>query len=347
MRILIATDAWHPQVNGVVRTLGETARELEAMGHAVGFLTPLHFRTVPCPTYPEIRLSLAPQSFVRPQIEAFGPDAIHIATEGPIGLAARRYCLRRDLPFSTAYHTRFPEYVEARTGSTLVRKLVYRYMRWFHRPSRSIMVATKSMAETLRRHGFSNLREWCRGVDTELFKPHTDTEPPDPRPVYLYAGRVAVEKGIEEFLDLELDGTKLVIGDGPQLAELKARYPHVVFTGYKTGEDLARHMSLGDVFVFPSRTETFGVVMLEALACGVPVAAHPAPGPIDLINDPRIGALDEDLAVAVEKALSGDSAACRTYALGFSWAETARRFVSFLAPFDGRAASVRRTPVTS
>lgn len=333
MRILIATDAWFPQVNGVVRTLDAVARELVARGHAVDVLNPQAFATLPCPTYPEIRLSLAGRRAVRRRIDACAPEAIHIATEGPIGLSVRRYCRRRRLPFTTAYHTRFPEYVEARTGLRLARELTYAYLRWFHRDSAGIMVATRSIAATLEARGFEHLRLWCRGVDTDLFRPHDQPAFEAARPVFLYCGRVAVEKGIAEFLSLDLPGTKVVVGGGPQLDELARKYPDCLFAGYQTGEALARHLSTADVFVFPSRTDTFGVVMLEALACGVPVAAFPVSGPIDVIDDAAIGALDEDLAAAALRALAGDRAACRRFACRLSWASVADTFLGHLAPF--------------
>ncbi len=337
MRIAIVTDAWFPQVNGVVRTLSRVRDELGALGHAVEVVAPERFRTVPCPTYPEIRLALFPGRAVRKLLDAFAPEAIHIATEGPLGWAARRYCRRRGLPFTTSFHTKFPEYIQARFR--LPARWGYAVMRRFHRPSRGVMVATRSLAETLEAAGFVNLRRWTRGVNTELFRPRPGRALDLPRPVLLFVGRVAVEKNVEAFLKLDLPGTKVVVGDGPQRAALARKYPDVVFTGYKTGEDLAAHVAAADAFVFPSLTDTFGLVLLEALASGVPVAAFPVTGPIDVIRDPAVGCLDADLATAVREALTKDPAACRAYAEGYSWRACAEIFLGHLAPFEARAAA--------
>jgi glycosyltransferase involved in cell wall biosynthesis len=332
MKIVIVTDAWRPQVNGVVRTLEALARQLAALGHQPVFLSPEGFRSIPCPTYPEIRLVLGAGGRVGRILESHRPCAIHIATEGPLGLAARRYCVAKSVPFTTAYHTRFPEYVAARFGVPL--GPVYAFLRWFHRPSTAIMVATPAIEDELRRRGFVNLKRWTRGVDLELFRPGDKGFLEGPRPIALYVGRVAVEKNIEAFLALDLAGTKYVVGDGPQLAKLRARHPEVRFTGAKTGDDLARHYAAADVFVFPSRTDTFGLVMLEALAAGVPVAAYPVPGPIDVIDGHGVGALDDDLGRAVERALAIDPAACRRFAETFGWSASAQQFLGNLSPFD-------------
>ena len=331
MRILLVTDAWPPQVNGVVRTLQRVTAECAALGHEIEVIGPDQFRTVPCPTYPEIRLALRPGRRLAERLDRFRPDGIHIATEGPLGVAARRLCLRRGLPFTTSYHTRFPEYVAARFPVPL--RLGYALMRWFHAPSSAVMVATRTIRDDLTARGFRNVREWSRGVDTEQFRPDLEPALDLPRPVHLYVGRVAIEKNLEAFLDLPLSqGTKLVVGDGPQLAELKAGYPAVRFAGAKFGEELARHYAAGDVFVFPSRTDTFGLVLLEALASGLPVAAYPVPGPLDVIGSSGCGVLDEDLGAAVERALTIPRERCRAHALQFSWRACAEQFLDNLQP---------------
>ena len=340
MRILVVTDAWHPQVNGVVRTLGTLSDELTLMGHEPIFITPDQFRSVPCPTYPEIRLALRPGPRLARTIEANQPCAIHIATEGPLGWAARRYCLKRSLPFTTAYHTKFPEYIRARFHIPL--PVSYRLIRKFHAPASTIMVATQTIQDELEHRGFERIRRWSRGVDTTLFRPRTNAEiealAPGlldlPKPVHLYVGRVAVEKNIQAFLAADLPGSKLVVGDGPQLDDLKRKYPAVVFAGAKTGEALAAHYSAASVFVFPSRTDTFGLVLLEALASGVPVAAYPVPGPLDVIADSPAGVLAEDLADAARRALGIPAETCRAHALSFSWQACTQQFLDNLSPFD-------------
>jgi glycosyltransferase involved in cell wall biosynthesis len=342
MRILLVTDAWAPQVNGVVQTLQRVRSECAALGHGVEVISPDQFRSVPCPTYPEIRLALRPGRGIGRRIDAFCPDAIHIATEGPLGVAARRQCLRRGLPFTTSYHTRFPEYVHARFPVPLAAG--YAAVRWFHRPSQAVMVATRSIRRDLEARGFTNVADWSRGVDTELFQPDREPALALPRPVYLYVGRVAVEKNLEAFLAMPIAaGSKLVVGGGPQLAELHARYPTVHFAGARFGEDLARHYVSGDVFVFPSRTDTFGLVLLEALACGLPVAAYPVPGPLDVIGDSGCGVLDQDLARAAARALEIPPARCREHALGFTWRHCAEQFLENLCPIGGAPDSVDLT----
>ncbi|HET6970154.1 MAG TPA: glycosyltransferase family 1 protein, partial [Phenylobacterium sp.] len=292
MRILIATDAWEPQVNGVVRTLTRVVQELQAIGHTVEVIHPGQFKTFPLPTYAEIKVAIGVYEPVQELFKAFEPEAIHIATEGPIGLAARRICVEWKLPFTTSYHTRFPEYVSARLPLPLAAG--YAYMKWFHKPSGRLMVATPTMREELSRHGFRNISAWARGVDTDTFHPRREDEPDIfadlKKPVFLYVGRVAVEKNIEAFVGLDLPGTKVVVGPGPQLDELKVKYPEVVFKGPKSGAELAAHYACADVFVFPSLTDTFGLVIPEAMAAGTPVAAYPAPGPIDLIPGSGAGA---------------------------------------------------------
>lgn len=298
---MIVTDAWEPQVNGVVRTLKATRAELQAMGHRVDSLTPHEFRTIPCPTYPDIRLSLLPGAKVAARIRAFDPDALHIATEGPLGMAARRYAIAHALPFTTAYHTRFPEYVQARFAIPL--SWTYAFLRWFHRPSKAVMAPTHVVKRDLEARHFRNVRLWSRGVDHAIFKPERCDRLKTKPPIFLYVGRVAVEKNIEAFLELDLPGSKWVAGVGPALDRLKARHPNVNFLGVLNQHELAEVYASADVFVFPSKTDTFGLVLLEAMACGLPVAAYPVTGPIDVITDPKAGALDEDLHTACLRAL--------------------------------------------
>jgi glycosyltransferase involved in cell wall biosynthesis len=335
MRILVASDASPPQVNGVVHTLSRTLAELRRMGHQAGMVTSDGLRTVPCPSYPQIRLALRPGRAVAEAIERFAPDALHIATEGPIGLAARRHALRTRRPFSTAFHTRFPEYVQARTG--LPQSLCYRYLRWFHDPAEHVMVATPAMLEELRREGFSNAALWGRGVDLELFSQGASTLFDRlPRPVFLSVGRVAVEKNLEAFLSLDLPGSKVVIGDGPELPRLRARHPQAHFLGAMEHSRLPPYYRAADVFVFPSRTDTFGLVMLEAMACGLPVAAYPVPGPKDVVDHLRSGVLDVDLHAACLAALHLPRSEARAWAARFGWEAATRQFCASLA--------VRRMP---
>jgi glycosyltransferase involved in cell wall biosynthesis len=333
MRIAIVTDAWQPQVNGVVRTLGTTGKCLADAGHTVQFMTPDLFRTVPCPTYPEIRLAVLPQRKLASLIDAFAPDAVHIATEGPLGHAAQRLVRQRRWPFTTAFHTQFPEYLRLR--APLPVSWSYAYLRRFHGFAAATMVPTRSQLSKLAARGFANLKLWQRGVDTEIFRPDEPLELPYARPLHAYMGRVAVEKNIEAFLDLKLSGTKIVIGDGPDLERLRARYPDTVFVGAKFGRELARHLSAADVFVFPSRTDTFGLVMLEAMACGVPVAAFPVQGPLDVVDHRRTGVLDDDLALAIQGALKLNRADCVAAARACTWARCTAEFVSHLVPIPG------------
>jgi 1,2-diacylglycerol 3-alpha-glucosyltransferase/glucuronosyltransferase len=330
MRIAIVSDAWQPQVNGVVRTLERLLIELATLGHVAEVIGPDHFRSIPCPTYPDIRLSFALGPRLAKLIEAIKPSAIHIATEGPLGWAARSYCLHRRLPFTTAYHTRFPEYVRARTALPVAAS--YRLLRQFHVRSSCVMVATASLERELSARGFLRLRRWSRGVDTELFRPRGKTALDLPRPIHLYVGRLAVEKNLRSFLDLELPGSIVLVGDGPQEKELKRRYPKVHFLGRRTGEDLAGIYDAADVFVFPSRTDTFGLVLLEALAAGVPVAAFPVPGPQDVIGDSGAGVLSDDLGAAIKAALNVPAAKAREHALRFSWKRSAEQFIENLRP---------------
>ena len=332
MKILIVTDAWDPQVNGVVRTLKSTRRELENMGHNVDLLNPQEFRTVPCPTYPEIRLSIFPGRHVNQRIADARPDAIHIATEGPLGIAARRYAIRQGLPFTTAYHTRFPEYVKARIGVPLA--ITYRFLRWFHGKAQAVLVPTRVVKSDLEAAGFAPERVvlWSRGVELDVFKPGPRAANDLHPPIFLYVGRVAVEKNIQAFLELDLPGSKWVAGEGPLLARLKLEYPGVRFTGVLNQIQLAEVYNAADVFVFPSRTDTFGLVLLEALACGCPVAAYPVTGPIDVIGDSPAGALDDDLENACLKALEIDRSTARAHAERYSWEACTRQFLAQLHP---------------
>lgn len=330
MRILIATDAWFPQVNGVVRTLSTTAGILGDLGHEVEVVAPQRFRTIPCPTYPEIRLALGAGHGVPRAIRAFDPAAVHIATEGPIGLAARRWCVARGHPFTTSYHTRFPEYLRLRAPVPLAWS--YRFMGWFHGRAARTMVATRSMEQELESRGFRHLVRWTRGVDVSLFRPRQGSVLDLPRPLFMYVGRVAVEKNVEAFLALDLPGTKVVVGDGPALTELRRRHPDTHFTGYRMGEELAACVAAADVMVFPSLTDTFGLVLLEAMASGVPVAAFPAPGPRDVVRDGVNGFVGEDLRAAALAALEVDRDACRAFAEGYSWEASTRQFLANLAP---------------
>ncbi|WP_428376164.1 glycosyltransferase family 4 protein [Lichenicoccus sp.] len=346
-RILIVSDAWMPQVNGVVRTLSTVAGELRGMGHVVEVIGPDRFRNVPCPTYPDIRLSLLPGRRLARMIAAFRPDALHIATEGPLGLAARHWAMRRGAGFTTSFHTRFPEYIQARTG--LPPGPAYALLRWFHNASAATLVATETLSQTLAARGFTRLLPWSRGVDLQRFRP----EPREDwtrdwnarRPVFLYVGRIAVEKNIEAFLDLELPGSKVVVGGGPMLAALKLAYPDVVFTGPRAERALAQSYAGADVFVFPSRTDTFGLVILEALACGVPVAAYDVMGPRDILRGAagRPGAVSDDLREACLEALQASRADARAHAERFGWRACAELFLASLVPLAAAPArAVRR-----
>jgi len=339
MRILIVTDAWMPQVNGVVRTLQAVRGELEKIGHQVSLISPDLFRSLPCPTYPEIRLAIVRRQAVGRRIAAAGADAIHIATEGPLGLAARRWCIERGHPFTTAYHTQFPDYVAKRTG--LPSGWFWRYIRWFHAPAHAVLVSTPTIARQLGAHGIARTRLWGRGVDLDCFRPDAAPHPRLanlPRPVQLYVGRVAVEKNVEAFLENSHGGTKVVVGEGPAFQRLKQRYPGVSFLGALHGAELVGAYAVADVFVFPSRTDTFGLVMIEALACGTPVAAYPVPGPIDVLRN-GVGCMDPDLDWAIARALECSRLACAAYGRSFSWASSARQFAEALATRESAAAA--------
>jgi glycosyltransferase involved in cell wall biosynthesis len=326
MRLLIATDAWRPQINGVVRSLEYMAAEAPRFGAEVVFLTPERFRSVPMPTYPEIRLSLVLPGSLAGILEETRPTHVHIATEGPIGLATRLACARQGRAFTTSYHTRFPEYVAARTK--IPEAWSYRALKRFHRAARAMMVSTPSLERELTGRGFENIMRWTRGVDTTLFRPRGERILDAAAPVFLYVGRVAVEKNLDAFLSLDLPGTKVVVGDGPARAELERRYPDARFLGALTGEDLARVYASSDVFVFPSLTDTFGIVLIEALASGLPIAAFPVTGPLDVIGASGCGVLDADLRVAALAALDLPRDRCRAHGETFTWHESARQFFS-------------------
>jgi glycosyltransferase involved in cell wall biosynthesis len=326
MRVLVATDAWHPQVNGVVHTLGEVARAAPALGASIAFLTPEGMRSLPLPTYPGMRLALARPSTIARRIVDLRPAAIHIATEGPIGYRVRRYCLTNRLAFTTSFHTRFPDYVSARTP--IPERWTWAALRWFHGAAGGVMAATPGLEAELVGRGFSNVMAWPRGVDAARFRPRPGADLGRPRPVFLTVARLAVEKNIEAFLALDLPGTKVVVGDGPARADLARRFPDAVFLGARRGEDLASAYAAADVFVFPSRTDTYGLVLLEALASGVPVAGFPVAGPRDVVAGAPVAALDADLRAACLKALTLSRAQCRAFALGKTWEASARSFLA-------------------
>jgi glycosyltransferase involved in cell wall biosynthesis len=334
LRLSLITDAWRPQINGVVTALESTVAELEAMGHEVDPITPEDSPTVGLPTYKEIQLSVDAGRKVRRRLAAFEPDAVHIVTEGPLGLAARRYCGRHGIPFTTSFHTRFPEYVKARLPFVPL-SWGYRFLRWFHGGAERTMVTNEPLRQELAAWGLENLVHWPRGVDTEHFRPQGRGHLGVEGPVFLYLGRVAVEKSVEDFLALDLPGTKVVVGDGPARARLEAEYPEAVFTGYRTGEALVRTLSDADVFVFPSRTDSLGLVLFEAMACGVPVAAYPVTGPNNVVTHGVTGYLDEDLGRAARAALELDAGDCRAAAGQRSWRECTEAFLANLAPRHG------------
>lgn len=346
MRIAIVTDAWLPQVNGVVTTLINVVDELARQGHQLLIVGPEQAtRRVYLPRCREIELAIIPRHKMARMLDDFKPEAIHIATEGPVGLVGRRYCITHRLPFNTAYHTRYPEYLRARWKMPLV--FSYRFLRWFHGRSSAMLVATPAIQREMRRHGFRNTVLWERGVDTKLFSPCS--EPPEElaglaRPVLLYVGRVAVEKNLEDYLRLDIPGTKLVIGEGPELSRLRSRYPQAHFLGCKPPQELARFYSASDVFVFPSLTDTFGLVLLESIACGTPVAAYPVPGPVDVVKPGVTGALDVDLKRAIEQALTLDREACAAVGQSMDWHNCAQQFIEQLAVHTPPQARKPRAP---
>ncbi len=341
-RICIASDAWKPQLNGVVRTLAETLSRLTARGHAVEMITPDQFTSLPMPFYGEIRLALAPHRGVTKKLSRFGPDIVHIATEGPIGWATRRWCLKHGVPFTTAFHTRFPDYVAVRTGLSAER--FWPLMQRFHAPSRAVLAATPSLRHELVGRGIGPVVPWSRGIDSGTFR--SDAVPDEriaalPGPILLYVGRVAPEKGLDDFLSCNHPGSKVVVGDGPALSALKSRYPQAHFLGRITGSALASAYAAADCFVFPSRSDTFGLVMVEALACGVPVAGYPVQGPIDIVGPvgrggsnellDTVGAVDENLSDAIARALTARRVDCARYGAEYSWDAATDQFVSALA----------------
>ncbi len=332
MKIALISDAWNPQINGVVTTLTNTIETLRRLGHEVKLITPDLFRTWPCPGYPDVGLAFLCGPHLRPILKAFKPDAIHLVTEGPVGYAARRYCRHVGYHFTSSYLSHFPDYLKLRIG--FPSSLSSLYLRWFHRRSERVLVATDSLNKHLTSKGYNRLALWSRGVNTELYRPGSKDFVTDQRPIFLFVGRVAVEKNIEAFLKLDLPGTQYVIGDGPQRESLQLAYPDVRFIGYQTGENLAHYMAAADVFVFPSLTDTFGVVMLEALASGVPVAAFPVMGPKDIIKNDSVGILSHDLKQASLRALTINPQDCRRHALEYSWEKCTQQFVSQLAPLN-------------
>jgi glycosyltransferase involved in cell wall biosynthesis len=338
-RILQVSDAWHPQVNGVVRTLSIVTEELRKLGDTVEVVGPDRFRSIPTPGYPEIRLAVAPRRGLQRIVDEFAPQAVHIATEGPLGWAMRSICRARGWRFTTSFHTRFPDYLHARTRAPTAWS--WAVLRRFHEAGAGTFCATPSLARELKARGFTKVMAWSRGVDLARFHPDAaGVSTPEaweslPRPIFLYAGRVAVEKNIEAFLSLDLPGSKVVVGDGPQRAALMRRFPAVHFTGWRDNGALARAYAQADAFVFASRTDTFGLVLLEALACGTPLAAFPVTGPVDVVGDAPVGALDEDLRAACLRALAVDRRLCRAHAERYSWAACARRFRDSLVPLAG------------
>lgn len=325
MKIAIATDAWEPQINGVVMTLKKTAEALAADGHQIRFITPDQFPSFALPGYASIRIALRAQRGVDTFLDRFKPDALHIATEGPLGLAARRYCLKRGMRFTTAYHTQFPLYLRMRAPVPM--GLTYAYLRWFHARAELTLVPTESMRRDLVAHGFRHVVLWGRGVDSDLFRPRDKDFLAARRPIFIYAGRIAVEKNIEAFLALDLPGTKYVVGEGPYLKTLKQQFPDARYAEIEDREEFAKYVAAADVFVFPSRSDTFGLVLLEAMASGVPVAAFPVTGPADVIENGITGVLDDDLRAAALAAAKLDGRACRAFALGHTWRAAARQFL--------------------
>ena len=345
MRFTLVTDAWLPQINGVVRTWQQVTGKFKQWGHTVEVIHPALFRTISAPRYPEIKLAIGAKGGVRRMLDKQKPDAIHIATEGPLGQAARKYCRKRGYPFTTSYHTQFPMYLKRYFG--IPQTLSYRFIRWFHGAAEATLVPTATVGRQLNERGLNNIVVWRRGVDTDVFKPEPKHDYGLPKPIFLYAGRVAIEKNIEAFLELDLPGSMVVVGDGPPRAALEKRFPHVHFAGYQFGEELAAHYAGADVFVFPSKTDTFGVVMLEANACGLPVAAYPVTGPIDVVKQGVTGCIDDDLAAAARQALDLDPADCLAYAHENSWDACAQVVMDHLVRLDRPETGVSESPIAT
>ena len=328
MKIVIVTDAWEPQVNGVVRTLSQTREHLIKLGHQVEMITPDGHKTIPCPSYPSILLALFPSKKVHRDLQQMNADAVHIATEGPLGMAARKWCIKHNISFTTSYHTQFPEYVNLRLPIPL--SWSYAWFRNFHNKAVRTLVPTESQKQRLEENGFDNVVVWGRGVDTDIFTPNNPQQLDLPKPICMNMGRVAVEKNIDAFLSLDTPGSKVVVGDGPDLEELKKRYPEVTFAGAKFGKELASWVAAADVFVFPSKTDTFGLVLLESMACGVPVAAYPVTGPKDVVQEGVTGSLNENLVDAINDALELKASDCITYAQQNSWSACTQAFANYM-----------------
>ncbi len=340
MKVVIVSDTWHPQGNDVVKTLTEVTRWLEKQGHQVIIIQPDQFKTVPCPTYPSVRLAIFPSRKVARQLRAIRPDAIHIATEGPLGIAARKYCLDYGLNFTSSYHTRLPEHISSQTGIPV--KWLYRWVRNFHSRASNTLVATYPMRNRLLVEGFRSMKVWERGVDRRLFYPRNENLLNEERPVALFMGRVSAEKNIEDFLKLDIPVKKRVMGDGPDRVRLEKRYPEVHFVGFKQGEELARYLAASDVFVFPSKTDTFGISLIEALACGVPVAAYPVAGPVDIVKQNVTGVLDKNLGRAVMAALELNREDCSKSVSRYRWESCAQQFLDSLEPVRQPSRQKRR-----
>ena len=329
MKILIVTDAWYPQVNGVCRTLKNLGDELKKIGHQVEYIEPNQFFTVPMPKYNEIKLSLNVWPRVGKLISKADADIIHIATEGPIGIFAKRYCVKNKLKFTTSYHTQFDKYLKLYYPYLPI-KLAQKFLKGFHSKAEKILVTTQSMKDELQEIGFDKdkMVVWTRGANHGAFQKPKKINLEYKRPIYLYVGRVSIEKNIRAFLDLDLEGTKLIVGKGPDLDKLKKEYPEAIFRGERTNGELASYFASSDVFVFPSKTDTFGIVIIEALKCGLPVAAYPVAGPKDIFNGTNIGSLNNDLKKAALEALKSDRSACIEHAKKYTWENCAKIFLN-------------------
>jgi glycosyltransferase involved in cell wall biosynthesis len=324
-KILIVTDAWYPQVNGVVKTLSYLVKELKKQKHEVHLITPQEFLTLPCPTYPEIRLSINAYPKIYNKIKEINANIIHIATEGPLGFFARRYCIKNNIKFTTSLHTKFAEYINERIYIPV--NIGYTFLRYFHKPSNKVLVTTKNMEKELINRNFKNLVVWTRGVNPNIFGKIKKAEIPKQAPIFIYVGRVAIEKNIEAFLDVDIQGSKVVVGAGPQLDELKRKYKDVLFTGMLEEKEVAAYLAASDVFVFPSKTDTFGIVIIEALAAGIPVAAYPVTGPLDILQNTKVDCLDLDLKTSMIKALKIKKKDCKDVAKQYTWENCAKIFM--------------------